>query len=125
MYLPVNEELFKKQQASFGKLLQLLKSNNIPTVVVDMPLTKENLALLPDSALQQYRETIDSACRTYDARLWHPELNLGLNDFSDSAHMNASGGKKFFSALDSYLSGTDLIRNTSLTGAQLGYTRPQ
>jgi hypothetical protein len=103
MYLPVNEELFKKQQASFQKLLQLLRENKIPTVVVDMPLTDANLALLPRKTLSEYKSCLQNTCTINGARVWSPQLNLALSDFSDSAHMNASGGKKFFAALDSYL----------------------
>lgn len=103
MYLPVNKELFQQQRTYFGKLLGLLHSENVPTIVVDMPLTKENLAILPDYVLNKYRTFVESTCHAYGAELWRPELDLGLNDFSDSAHLNSEGGKKFFSALDSHI----------------------
>jgi hypothetical protein len=103
MYLPVNQELFQQQRTAFGNLLHLLRSENIPVLVVNMPLTKENLAILPDTVLNQYQTFVRSTCQAYGAQLWQPELNLTRTDFSDSAHLNSSGGKKFFAALDSHI----------------------
>jgi len=116
MYLPVNAPLFATQQFYFQKLLALLKDNNVPVIVIDMPLTKENLALLPADTLAKYRDAVQSSCKKFSDHLLRPDFPMSRADFEDSAHMNAGGGKKLFKCIAVY-AGDLVSSDKQLAGA--------
>jgi hypothetical protein len=102
MYLPINSKQFATQQGYFKKLLTLLKKNNVPVVVVDFPVTAENYALLPQSVVSDYQNFLTTTCSSFGVPLVKPADQAKFEtkaDFEDCAHMNASGGSKFFDAL--------------------------
>lgn len=101
MYFPVNNTQFATQSEYFDKLLALLKKENVATLVVDMPVTEENLALLPPAVLTMYRDTLQKQCSKYGATLVSPAstTKFSRDDFEDSVHMNLSGGHKLFTAI--------------------------
>lgn len=101
IYLPVNHQLYDKQISYLEKFLQLADSNKIPVLLVDMPLTRENLEVLPLAAQKKYRADISRLAKNSGARLLIPEdhKEYQLADFEDSVHMNASGGKKLFTSI--------------------------
>ena len=98
MYWPINKKLFATQEMYFEKLLKLLQEHNIPVVIVLMPLTNENLALLPADVLDNFKDTVSTCCSKYGAYIFDPgkQMSFSHNDFEDSAHMNSGGGKKLF-----------------------------
>ncbi len=98
MYWPVNLPLLSLQAEYLKKFCGILQAENIPLLLVTMPLTKENLALLPDSALKKYDSNIRTLATEYGATLIQPSKSgsFELSDFEDSCHMNAAGGNKLF-----------------------------
>lgn len=81
------------------RLLALANENSVPVALVEMPLTKENYALLPEDIKAQYKERIKALSDKYKAKLIVPgnSLTFARGDFEDSVHLNARGGNKLFS----------------------------
>lgn len=98
IYLPVNNKVFKLQLSYLEKFLALASEHNIPVVLVEMPLTKENLALLPDEIKNRYSKKVQQLATTYNAKVVTPadRLSFSTEDFEDSVHLNTQGGLKVF-----------------------------
>lgn len=99
IYLPVNNKVFKLQISYLDRFLALAKSHDIPVVLVEMPVTQENLALLPAGIKQRFATKIAELATRYDAKLitTNNRLSFGKEDFEDSVHLNTAGGIKLFS----------------------------
>lgn len=99
IYLPVNAKLFKMQMSYLDKFLSLANENEIPVVLVKMPVTSENWSILPDEIKDRYKNKVAKLATKYNAKVVEPAENLTfeLNDYEDSVHMNAGGGNKVFS----------------------------
>jgi hypothetical protein len=102
-YSPADHDRIKEQLAALGKLLDRLKNRSVKTVVVSMPLTPENIALIDKEARQEILDGMRSACNARSiAFLTADDLGSYANsDFVDSVHLNATGGDKFFRHLAS------------------------
>lgn len=97
VYLPVNQPQFNTQANYLRKMLKLCQEGNIKLVVVNMPLTRENKAILPVAAMKQYKDLLQSETNRFGAVFYDADSNdYALNDFEDSCHMNKNGGKKFY-----------------------------
>lgn len=102
MYLPINRQQWSVQTEKFRSLLALLRDHGVATVVVDVPVTGENYALLPKNVLTEYRYFVEQEATRFGAKLVRPGDHIAFNtktDFEDSAHMNASGGGKLYKAI--------------------------
>lgn len=102
IYLPVNHAQFEKQSSYMEKLLTMLREKGMQVVLVDIPVTKENLALLPSEAQAVYQQRLLQLSTRYGATLVQPSVKRAFNtlsDFEDSAHMNESGGEKLFGSI--------------------------
>ncbi len=95
-YNPPNFSRFAEELQEFRRLLALARTHHITVVVVNMPLTTENRALIPADLHSKYHQDVLSL----PARYGHTLVNLQAKDtfnradFSDSVHTNARGGKK-------------------------------
>lgn len=98
IYLPVNNKVFKLQLGYLDKFLALATEHNIPVVLVEMPLTQENLALLPDGVKNRYAKKVQELATRYNAKIITPadRLTFSREDFEDSVHLNTQGGLKVF-----------------------------
>ncbi len=98
IYLPFNEKVFKLQLSYLDKFLALAAEHKIPVVLVDMPLTQENLAILPERVKLRYQKRVKELATKYNAKLVTPSErhNFPSDDFEDSVHLNAQGGLKVF-----------------------------
>jgi len=98
IYLPVNNQVFKLQMGYLDKFLALAQSHDIPVALVQMPVTKENLALLPDEIKVRYDRKVRELATKYDAKVFTSEGRLTFNtdDFEDSVHLNTKGGTRLF-----------------------------
>ncbi|CAN5257799.1 hypothetical protein BH11CYA1_BH11CYA1_01650 [soil metagenome] len=90
-----NESMFKIQSEYFRRMISQLKAEGVDVLLVNMPLTPANMALMPKGSYGQYlallKQTVDSqGCALLD-------LNDGksfvASNFKDPVHMNGSGGK--------------------------------
>lgn len=101
LYNPPNFEMMNKQGGYLRDFLISAKEHGVNVLIVNMPLTRQNLAALDAEALKQYKLQLNHLAATYTATL----LDLGssgtysLNDFEDCCHLNRKGGAKFFDAV--------------------------
>lgn len=121
MYLPINQAQFTNQKQYFSKLLALLRTEKIPVVVVDVPVSDRNYALLPKDTLADYYSYLADATKQNGAALilaGDNEKFETVNDFEDSAHMNGNGGEKLFTAIADGIAGNPAI--TAAIGGRRG-----
>ena len=99
IYLPVNNQVFKTQMSYLDKFLALAQSHEIPVVLVEMPVTKENLALLPEDIKARFEKKVAMLATKYDAKIVKPldKHSFTTEDFEDSVHLNGKGGTRVFS----------------------------
>lgn len=99
IYLPINNQAFKTQMSYLDKFLALAKSHEIPVVLVEMPVTTENLALLPDEVKTRFENKVELLATKYDAKIVKPseKQTFTTEDFEDSVHLNGKGGTRVFS----------------------------
>jgi hypothetical protein len=95
-------ELFKAESAFLSKLLKLLRDQNIEVLVTNMPLLPANLSVMPPGMYDRYLSlakqlSAENDCKFLDL---NDPTRFVVSDFRDTAHMNASGGKKFIDAVD-------------------------
>lgn len=99
MYLPVNRKSLDTQLDYLRKYLELAKKEDIPVLCVWFPLTEANLALLPKKDLDELTSRANELATNYGATVYRPAEQFANDDFEDTAHMNAKGGRKFFNGL--------------------------
>jgi len=99
-----NQPMFAIQAEFLRKALQICKERGIKVVVLNMPLTPENLALMPPGSYEQYLNTVRdcSAAQGFPFEDLNSDKRFGHSDFYDTAHMNASGGKKLAEAISQF-----------------------
>ena len=105
VYYPLNTKLFEEQTGYLEKFLKLAHESNTPVVLVSMPLTQENLSLLPATMIKRYRNSITDLANKYEVPIYFPADTVAfhLNDFEDSVHLNGSGGHKMFRAITEFV----------------------
>lgn len=96
-YNPPNIKQFEKEIDHLQKFIKLCHRQKIKLFVVNMPITEQNMTLLPGDLYARYiREVSSLAARTPGTVFL--DLNDGktcnITDFTDSVHCNAVGGKK-------------------------------
>jgi hypothetical protein len=106
MYSPVQQKNLNVQGECFNKLLALFRDAHVPLALVEMPLTSENRAIVNPEIATTYSQAVELAKSKYHLKDLQVEQTtpFQLNDFEDSAHMNARGGTKFFNVLANYVS---------------------
>jgi hypothetical protein len=96
-----SKKLFAAEAVFLDKTLALMAKDDTRVLIVNMPLTAANMALMPAGYYQRYMDTLHSTCANYQCSIL--DLNDGksfaLSDFRDTAHMNSSGGKKLLDAI--------------------------
>jgi hypothetical protein len=96
-----NLPMFKIQSIFLKKLVDLCKQEGICLIVFNMPLTKENLAIMPPESYANYlatvKQVVGQAGDTFVDLNQDPRFDH--SDFYDTAHMNSRGGKKLLDIL--------------------------
>lgn len=104
-YHAFKKKLFDIQFAFLTRLASYCKQEGINLVLVNMPLTEDNVKLMPDGFYQYYLTSVQNEANKYGAQLI--DLNkpdvFTKNCFADSVHLNGMGGKKFFQVLSERL----------------------
>ena len=75
-YKPVNWSGYAVQKDAYDRLLALAASENIPVVVVSMPLTDANLALLDQPLLESYRHDVREIAQKHHAAFYNLQKQL-------------------------------------------------
>ncbi len=98
-YDPPNRRQFKVQVQAFEEMLEMAKAAKIKIMIVEMPVTADNLALLKPEQRADYQNTIAELATKYDAPLVDFNIDklvhFERSDFDDCVHLSIKGGKKF------------------------------
>ncbi|MEZ4489176.1 MAG: DUF1574 family protein [Cyanobacteriota/Melainabacteria group bacterium] len=95
-YNPPDFKQFDAQKSHLKEILSICKNKGIKLLVVAMPITEQNRALLDRTLYQRYLEEIPALTLSQGGSF----LNLddgntnSIADFEDSVHTNSRGGKK-------------------------------
>jgi hypothetical protein len=100
-YRQGNESLFANQTKFLERLLDLAKKDNVKVILVNMPLTKANLALMPPNYYQRYVQLLQNCSQKWQTGFvdLNAQDKFQVTDFYDTSHMNGDGGKKLVDSL--------------------------
>jgi hypothetical protein len=95
-YHNCNPPLYRQELGFLNELLQYTKDEQIKVLVVAMPLTAMNRALLPQVFWTNYKVAIQTACAQHQAKLLDLSQADGFapTDFIDTVHLSQDGGVK-------------------------------
>lgn len=111
VYNPANENLFTKQVSYLEKMLAMADANNITLAFVNMPLTKQNEDLLGAERATRYKQVVAELIKKHGQTFYDFDQpsQYGLDDYEDSCHLNAQGGRKFYNELVRQLSSNSAV----------------
>jgi hypothetical protein len=122
-YAQPNLEFFNSQKIFLDKLLELCNKNQIKVILVNMPVTPMNIALMPPGSYDHYTQMIRAEKNKWQCA--YLDLNasgkFGYTNFIDTVHLDGTGGKKFVEMLvdkmfsDPQLSQALKANNTAVT----------
>jgi hypothetical protein len=85
----------------FERLLQLCQERRVNLMVVNMPLSQDNMKTLPQGFYKQYLSRADQLCAHYGVEF--VDLNQGAwtsnSNFVDSVHLKPENSKAFMQKL--------------------------
>lgn len=108
-YMPLDMKRFNAERDFLFKTLDFCRKNDILPIVVNMPRTTRNQAILPESFQKEYMAALVDASKQYNCPFYdlNSEPNFKESDFRDSVHLNGDGGMKVFNLLTAKLSKDD------------------
>jgi hypothetical protein len=115
-YRKINQKQFDSQTNFLRRLLGLARKENIALVLVNMPLTEDNIKLMPGSFYSDYLAKVKSLSAENGAiviDLNRPDL-FPQKYFSDSVHLNRRGGAHFMAVL------AEALKNNSEASRVIG-----
>ncbi len=115
----VSEKQFQCQVSFLNRFLAEAQANQIRVLVVNMPLTGANVALMPPGYYDKYLAAASGACTEYGAR-WTDLSKSGVfaqSDFRDTVHMNATGGKRLLDIVAAAMTGDERLRTALAPGS--------
>lgn len=121
VYLPVNKKMIAEQAPYLERMFRRAGEVQVPIVIVDAPLTGENLELLPPGEIIDYKNRLKAISAKYGAPLLEQTSSFSLDDFEDSCHMNARGGGKFYDRLMKVIGEDPAIAQSLTDGRLLGH----
>jgi hypothetical protein len=95
-YASFNGEQFSKQCAFLQRLVETTKQKQIKLLLVNMPLTESNIALMPAPLYSNYLRFLHSISHTYKVPFIDLQHNSQFDQtcFYDIAHLNNIGGDR-------------------------------
>jgi hypothetical protein len=77
-----------------GETLDLAKDRHVHAIIVAMPITDRNRALISDSVWRLYKQNLKVIAQAKSAEFidMQPTGQFHDSDFSDTVHLNAHGG---------------------------------
>ncbi len=100
-YRTANEKLFDVEEWFMRKMCDMAHERNIEIMLVNVPLTPDNHALMPAGSYENYRARLTKLAKQYDLPLvdLDGKTEFVKTDYYDTAHMNGTGGKKMVDAM--------------------------
>jgi Protein of unknown function (DUF1574) len=96
-YRNPDQRLYQTQFRFLNRIATLCADKNIKLILVQMPITRDNVQLLKPALYSKYKSDIAALCTSRNVSL----LDLcqfekyGNDDYRDTVHLNGFGGKKF------------------------------
>ncbi len=107
-YKNPDKKIYKIQWYFLLKLVELCKRERIELVIVNMPITLENIKVLGPDKYMPYVNSLKVLAKKHDVPAF--DLNdfalYSQRDYHDGVHLNAFGGNKFFKQLIGIMGGT-------------------
>lgn len=105
-YQPFRPKLFDRQSRYLNRFLSEARQRGFETVLVNMPLTADNLRLLPEGVYDRYLSTVKNAAVRHGAHFldFNASGNFGQKDFCDPVHLHGIAGQKFLRLLAAEIS---------------------
>ena len=97
-YSPANPGRLQEQLKALDALLSQAKSAGIQVLLVEMPLTSQNLAILQPAQYQEYKNGVKAIATKYNTSMSNFDDQMShfeFADFYDSAHLNKAGALRF------------------------------
>jgi hypothetical protein len=117
-YRRFNERQFEMQCQFLERLLRLGQLRNFRVVLVNMPLTGANLALMPEGKYDSYLTRMkEIANRNASTLIDLQESRFEDPDFYDTVHLNGVGGRKLLGRLATWLEAEREERRIAAGGA--------
>ena len=93
--------MYAKEMEFLRRYLGMARSNHIAVVMVEVPLPKANIALLPDDLQDKYQLDVAALAAQYQAILLKPAWTVDFveSDFEDNAHLSNDGGEKMYKSI--------------------------
>lgn len=110
-YRPLNEKNVELQFAHLEKLSVLCAAKKVRLVVVNMPLSKTNLQLLPDNFYKQYKERLSAVCNHSGIEYIDMQTRAYESDekYVDTVHLKPEYSRSFLEGLTERLCQTKTI----------------
>jgi hypothetical protein len=104
-YHPIKPKTFNSQVSYLQKFLERQRNLGVKVLLVNMPLTEKNMALLPATTYNQYLSTLKRLANTYGANVvdFNHDSHFLVSDFFDTAHLNGLGSEKLLSLISNCL----------------------
>ena len=121
-YRNPDQRLYETQFRFLDRIVDTCEKENIKLVLVQMPITQENVQLLKPVVYSKYKADLARVCA--DNKI--PLLDLckfeqySKNDYRDTVHLNGFGGKKFVDNLVTAI-GADKQLKQSVSAAGTGF----
>lgn len=116
-YRPFRKKLFDRQCRYLDRFLSRAEELGFRTVLVNMPLCKDNLSILPDGVYALYLKKVSQSAAAHGAEFI--DLNrstlFARSDFCDPVHLHGVAGQKFLDILASQLTDSTLVARRSNT----------
>jgi hypothetical protein len=133
-YATPNNELFENQKTWLEMNLKALRGEGIDVVLVNMPVTSLALRCMRDNVYDRHVGTLKSLAQKYDCGFFDAQATAKFDpqDFTDWAHMDASGGEKLHALIAEYIAsqkrlvahlaggGSESVANRDQSAAQTG-----
>ena len=119
-YNPLAPSQIRTQFAYFNRLLELCHKRHVPILVVNMPISAANVAIMPPQLYQYYLMETQKLCRENSVEfqdLNKPPLNQASN-FLESVHLNPHGSTIFFNALAKVVGTSAVAQSLSASSSQ-------
>jgi len=121
-YRNPDQRLYETQFRFLNRIVNLCAAENIKLILVQMPITQDNVEILKPSLYSRYKADLAKVCA--DKKISLLDLckfeQYSKNDYRDTVHLNGFGGKKFVDNLVSAI-GADSQLKPALTAAGEGF----
>jgi Protein of unknown function (DUF1574) len=100
-YATFKQEQFAQQLAFYEKALDAAREGGNKILIVNMPLTTENMRLLPPGVYEQYLQKVTSLAKQHGAYFFDlnsPEI-FSAKDFWDPVHLDGYGATRFMNMI--------------------------